>query len=54
VALDEALLQDAINHYLVNPQADLDAQHRFLEQECTFIDGSAGKRTAEFFLSLLH
>jgi hypothetical protein len=54
VALDESSLQDAINHYLVSPHADLDAQRRFLEQECTYIDGSAGKRTAEFFLSLLH
>ncbi len=54
VALDESALQDAINHYLVNPRADLEAQRRFLERECTYTDGSAGKHTADFFLSLIH
>jgi hypothetical protein len=54
IALDENPLCEAINHYLQNPQADLEAQRRFLEQECTYIDGSAGKRTADFFLSLIH
>ncbi len=53
VALDESQLCDAINEYLQNPQTDLDAQRRFLERECTYTDGSSGKRTAEFFLSLL-
>lgn len=53
VALDEDQLCQAINHYLQNPHADLEAQRRFLNQECTYVDGSAGKRTAEFFLSLV-
>ena len=53
VALNEAELCQAINHYLANPQSDLEAQRRFLAQECTYIDGSAGRRTAEFFLSLI-
>lgn len=53
VALNEDELRDALNHYLADPQSSLEAQRRFLAQECTYIDGSAGKRTAEFFLSLI-
>ncbi len=54
VALDEDQLCDAINAYLQDMQADLEAQRRFLEQECTYTDASASKRTADFFLSLLN
>ncbi|HSF83900.1 MAG TPA: hypothetical protein VLA49_21905, partial [Anaerolineales bacterium] len=54
VALNETELRTAINRYLQNPHADLEAQRRFLKQECTYIDGSAGQRTTEFFLSLLN
>jgi hypothetical protein len=53
IALDESQLREAINSYQRDPGADLDAQRRFLKQECTFIDGSASQRTTEFFLSLL-
>jgi hypothetical protein len=53
VALKESELCEALNYYLTDPHADLEAQRHFLRQECTFIDGSAGRRTAEFFLSLL-
>jgi len=53
VALNEDELCNAVNGYLQNPQADLAAQRRFLLQECTYIDGSAGRRTGQFFLSLL-
>jgi len=53
VALNEGELREAINHYLADPQADLEAQRRFLAQECTYVDGSAGNRTAEYFLSLI-
>ncbi len=42
-----------VNFYLRNPQADSQARHKFIQEECTFTDGSAGKRTAEFILSLL-
>jgi hypothetical protein len=52
-ALDEAQLREAINYYLQNPQADCQARDRFVHEECTFLDGSAGKRTAQFFLTLL-
>jgi hypothetical protein len=53
VATNEQELLDAVNHYLRHPKASLEAQRRFLKQECTFIDGSASRRTAEFFVSLL-
>lgn len=53
VALNEDELRQAINFYLQNPRAHLEAQRRFLLQECTYVDGSAGRRTGEFFLALL-
>jgi hypothetical protein len=54
VALNQDELREALNFYLQNPQADQEAQRRFLAQECTYIDGSAGKRTAQFFLNLIN
>jgi len=54
VALDEDQLCAAINAYLKNPSADVEIQRRFLKQECTYVDGSAGRHTGEFFLSLLN
>jgi hypothetical protein len=51
VALNEIQLGEAINGYLQNPTADLDAQVRFLQQECTYVDGSASRATAEYLLS---
>ena len=53
VVYNQAELQLAINRYLLDPHADLEAQRRFLTQEVTYLDGSAGKRTGEFFLSLV-
>jgi hypothetical protein len=53
VALNQAELRQAIDGYLQDPHADLDAQRRFVKQECTYIDGSAGRRTTDFFLSLV-
>jgi CDP-glycerol glycerophosphotransferase (TagB/SpsB family) len=53
VASNEQELLAALNFYLHNPKVDLEAQKRFLQQECTFIDGSASRRTVEFFISLL-
>lgn len=46
-------LREALDFYIQNPQADVPAQRRFLEQECTYTDATSGRRTAEFFLSLL-
>jgi hypothetical protein len=53
VALNAEQLRAAVNAYLQDPLVDLEAQRRFLKQECTYLDGSAGKRTADFFLSLI-
>ena len=46
-------LLDALNFYLHNPTAELPAMRRFRESECTYLDGNAGRRTAQYFLSLL-
>jgi hypothetical protein len=54
VATNETELCEAINYYYSHPQADLQAQRKFVVQECTFIDGSAGRRTGEYFISLLN
>ncbi len=53
VALDEESLRTALNTYLLEPKRDLGAQRRFLAQECANIDGTAGKRTGQFFASLV-
>lgn len=54
VALNAAELRSAVNYYLHHPQADIEAQRRFLAQECTYTDATSGRRTAEFFLSLIN
>jgi len=51
-AIDEVSLKEALNHYLVNPNADINARYIFLENECTYLDGGAGLHTAEFLLSI--
>ncbi|MCI0520585.1 MAG: hypothetical protein L0Z70_10065 [Chloroflexi bacterium] len=53
VALDKEELRQALNFYLETPHASLEAQRRFVQQECTFTDGSAGKRTGEWLLWLM-
>ena len=42
------------NFYLQNPHADREKRRKFIDDECTFTDGSAGKRTGEYLLSLLN
>jgi hypothetical protein len=53
VAFSKDELCDHLNHYLENPQADLEARRKFIEDECTYTDGSAGRRTAENILIML-
>lgn len=53
VALTGDELRAALNHYLENPQAEREARLQFIERECTYTDGSAGRRTAEFLLQKL-
>jgi hypothetical protein len=53
VAYDEAGLREAVNAYLEDPKLDADNRRAFVEQEITFTDGYAGRRTGEYLLSLL-
>jgi CDP-glycerol glycerophosphotransferase (TagB/SpsB family) len=45
-------LRQHLNYYLENPEADLEARKKFVRDEITFTDGSAGKRTAENILAM--
>jgi hypothetical protein len=54
VAANEQQLRQAINAYFSDPRADLPDQRKFVLQECTFVDGSAGRRTGEYLISLLN
>ena len=53
VAKDEDELRDALNLYLKDRTADAKERRKFVEDEITFTDASAGKRTAEFILKVL-
>jgi hypothetical protein len=53
VAFNETQLLNHINLYLKDPTADGDNRCKFIRDECTFTDGSAGKHTGEWILSLL-
>jgi len=52
-ATDVISLKQALDYYLESPQADQGARQDFLRRECTYLDGSAGKHTANFLLSIL-
>ncbi|MGH2619654.1 MAG: hypothetical protein ACRDHG_03660, partial [Anaerolineales bacterium] len=52
VAYTELELQEAIDLYLESPGTDAEERRGFVERELTFTDGSAGRRTGEFLLSL--
>jgi len=53
VAVNETELKTAINHYLTHPDADREERQTFIKNECTYTDGSAGKHTGEYLLSIL-
>lgn len=53
VAFDEAQLCEHVNRYLKDPAADGEQRRKFIADECTYTDGSAGRRTGEWILSLL-
>jgi CDP-glycerol glycerophosphotransferase (TagB/SpsB family) len=53
VAMDKAQLKAALNRYLEEPHADQAARQKFVRDEVTFTDASAGKRTAKFLLSVM-
>jgi hypothetical protein len=52
VATTEAELRQAVNACLRNPTMDRQAQAEFVVQECTFTDGSAGRRTGQYLVGL--
>lgn len=51
VAFIETELEEAIQYSLNNPHKDEANRQRFIAQEVTFMDGSAGKRTGEYLFS---
>ncbi len=53
VAFNETQLCAAVNRYLTDPNADGVQRRKFIQDECTFTDGNAGRRTGEWILSLL-
>ena len=53
VAVNQEEVRQHINFYLNDPTADSDNRHRFIQDECTFTDGSAGRRTGEYLLHLI-
>ncbi|MCJ7717701.1 MAG: hypothetical protein MUO54_14440 [Anaerolineales bacterium] len=52
-AQKEIELKEALDYYLINPNLDDQLRQAFVSRECTYVDGSAGKKTSEFLLSLL-
>lgn len=53
VAFDQEQLCNAINRYLANPGADQEQRRTFIREECTYTDGSAGKRTGNWIVGLV-
>ena len=53
VAKNETQLAKMLNLYLRDPSLDAAERRKFIEDEITFTDASAGKRTAEYLLKLL-
>jgi CDP-glycerol glycerophosphotransferase (TagB/SpsB family) len=53
IATDENSLYNAINAYLRNPSEDEVQRKKFILDEVTYTDGSSGKQTAEYLLSLI-
>lgn len=53
VAYTKDELREAVNLYLRDPQTDLQERREFVSGECTFTDGSAGRRTGEYLLSCM-
>ncbi len=53
VVFDQAGLKAALNKTLREPMAESEIRHKFIQDECTFMDGSAGRRTGEYLRSLV-
>ncbi len=53
VASDVETLKKLLNDYLVDPSLDSVERRKFIQDEVTFTDGSSGRRTAEYLVSLV-
>ncbi len=53
IAMNELELREAINFYLQTPEADSGERQAFIQRECTYTDGTAGRRTGQYLLSLV-
>jgi len=54
VAFNADELREYINIYLDDPNMDQEKRLKFIQDECTFMDGNAGKRTGEYIASVLN
>jgi hypothetical protein len=54
IAGDEDALRSLVNAYLSQPDLDRAERRQFVQEEITYLDGSAGRRTAGFILGLLN
>ena len=53
VAANQDDVRQHVNFYLAHPSADSEKRRKFILDECSYTDGSAGRRTGEYLLSLL-
>jgi hypothetical protein len=53
VAVNQEDVRQNVNFYLANPTADSEKRRKFIQDECSYTDGSAGLRTGKYLLSLL-
>ena len=53
VADNRVTIKEIVNFYLKNPNADCERRRKFTLDECTYTDGTAGRRSAENILSWL-
>ena len=53
VAINQEEVRQHVNFYLAHPSADSEKRHKFISDECTYTDGSAGEHTGKYLLSLL-
>ncbi|MGB8212844.1 MAG: hypothetical protein WCE68_04715 [Anaerolineales bacterium] len=53
VAASKEQIRELVNFYLKDPAADREQRCKFIQAECTYIDGSAGRRTGEYLLRLI-
>jgi CDP-glycerol glycerophosphotransferase (TagB/SpsB family) len=54
IARNEEELRSRLTEYLSKPDLDQAERRKFAQEEITYLDGSAGKRTANFILGLLN